>query len=130
MNPTITMRRPVDRSASTIRSAASAEVASGFSHSTGLPDSMQASANGSWVKAGEAITTASTLAAPISSSPSLKAVAPTSSASRTARSCCVSAIATTSAPETDAARVRAWIVPISPAPMTPTFIGQPPQRDA
>ena len=61
---------PEPRSASTIRSAAAAEVASGFSHSTGLPASRQASTYGSWVAAGEATTTASTAGSAISSSPS------------------------------------------------------------
>jgi hypothetical protein len=37
MKPTCTSRRPTAASASTTRRAASAVLASGFSHSTGLP---------------------------------------------------------------------------------------------
>ena len=71
MKPTVTSRRPSAASASTTRSDASASTASGFSHSTGLPASRQASVNGSCVIAGEAITTASTSGDAISSRPSL-----------------------------------------------------------
>ena len=44
--------------------------ARGFSHSTGLSAARQARVNSSWVKPGEAISTASTWSSPISSWPS------------------------------------------------------------
>ena len=122
MKPTVTRRRPVAASASTIRSAAAAETASGFSHSTGLPAFRQASVNGSCVAAGEATTTASTAGSAISSSPSAWVIGtPSSSATRAALSGSASEIATTSAPETAVASSRACVEPISPAPITPTF---------
>ena len=66
----VTSRRPSAASASTTRSAAAASTASGFSHSTGLPASRQASVNGSCVGAGEAIDDRLDVGRAISSRPS------------------------------------------------------------
>ncbi len=66
MKPSVTSRRPAATSASITRRHASAVVASGFSHSTGLPAAMQASTNSSWVVSNEATITRSTASSAIS----------------------------------------------------------------
>jgi hypothetical protein len=65
--------------------------------------------------------TASIAGSTISSSASVATrVTPTSSATRCAFSAIASETAATSAPATEVLRTRAWVVPISPAPMIPT----------
>ena len=66
MKPTITSRRPKAISASRIRRQASWVVASGFSQKTGLPASMAARTNSSWVGPQEVTMTASTSSSRIS----------------------------------------------------------------
>ena len=98
MNPSVTSRRPAAASASITRRHASAVVASGFSHSTGLPAAMQASTNSSWVASNDATTTRSTASSAISACGSAKARPPPSSAAAEARAGSASATAATRAP--------------------------------
>jgi hypothetical protein len=67
MNPTWISRTPAACSASSTRRHSSVVGASGFSHSTGLRASMQASVYSAWVNPGEAIRTASTWSSAMSS---------------------------------------------------------------
>src|SRR5215210_3407361 len=121
MKPRLTSRRPPAVSAAMTRRHASALVASGFSHRTGLPASMQASTNSSWLGSNEATTTASTAGSAISAWGS--AITPAPSASRAAapaRAASTSETAATCAPSTRFVSVRTWSAPIIPAPITPT----------
>ena len=65
MKPTWIIRLPIATSRPTMSRQSPAEVASGFSQSTGLPASSAASTSGLWVGSGEATITASTLRSPI-----------------------------------------------------------------
>src|SRR3954451_20079612 len=116
----LTSRLPAATSASMMCRHAAAVVASGFSHSTGLPAAMQASTNSSWVASKEATTTRSTSGSAISASGSGIARPPPSAAAASARAASASATAATCAPSPVAVRVRTWSRPIIPAPMTPT----------
>src|SRR3954452_9031637 len=120
MKPRLTSRLPAATSASMMCRHAAAVVASGFSHSTGLPGSMQASTNASWVASTEATTTRSTSGSAISASGSAIARPPPSAAGASARAASASATAATCAPSTAEVSVRTWSRPIIPAPMTPT----------
>ena len=114
-------------SASTIRSAVAASPAeSGFSHSTALANFRQASTYGSWVKTGGG----DDHRVHARGLDQLEGVVVdhVPAGDRSAASWSGSAIATTSAPGTDSARIRAWVEPINPAPMIPTFTGPPSPR--
>ena len=76
MKPRLTKRRPAATSASITRRQASAVVASGFSHRTGLPAAMHAITNSSCVVSNDATTTASTSGSAISACGSAIARAP------------------------------------------------------
>src|SRR3954447_7675355 len=120
MKPTWTSRCPAAVSASRTRRAAANESASGFSQSTGLPTSMQATAKASWVPAGEGMTTASTRSSSMSAGASASTAAPpASAAARSAASGTASETATTSAPDTAPVSSRTCVRPMRPAPMTP-----------
>ena len=80
MKPTVTSRRPAATSASMTCRHASAVVASGFSHSTGLPAAMHASTNSSCVGSKEATITASTSGSAIRACGSANARPPPSAA--------------------------------------------------
>ncbi|GFJ76744.1 hypothetical protein Phou_009240 [Phytohabitans houttuyneae] len=122
MKPTCTSRRPYVISASTTLSAAPDVVASGFSHSTGLPVATQASTRSAWVSPGEAMSTASTAGSSMTSCPSRWTAAPATAATPAARSVSTSNTAVTRAPATRLVSRRTCSVPIIPVPMTPTFI--------
>ena len=98
--------------------------ASGFSHSTGFPTSRQASTSVPWVWSGEATRTASTLLSRIRSSGSAKARAGLAGLDDPAPLAPASGsdTATSSTPDTALDRIRAWSVPITPAPISPTPI--------
>jgi hypothetical protein len=100
MKPTITSRRPLATSASTIRRQASCVVASGFSQNTGFPASIDASTYSSCVGPHEVTITASTVSSLISSCP----VACTAQPGNPSAICCAragstSVTATTCAPD-------------------------------
>ena len=121
MSPTCTSFRPPATSASRTRFASSMSTPRGFSQSTGLPASMQATARSAWVGSGEAMSTASTASSRMRSGPDPNTLAPPhSSATAAARPRSRSMIATTSTPETRCARFRAWRPPMPPVPTTPT----------
>src|SRR5689334_3969629 len=120
MNPTCTRRRPLPDSASTSARAVSASVASGFSHSTGLPSSRQASTSSAWVRSGEATTTASTSSARTRSAAVAAARVPAAPATWPARARSGSNTQVTRAAGTAVTRVRTWSAPMAPAPTTPT----------
>ena len=121
MRPTCTSFRPPATSASRTRFASSMSTPRGFSQSTGLPASMQATARSAWVGSGEAMSTASTLGSPMSAAPESNTAAPPHSLERAlARAWSTSMTATSSAPDTRCARFRAWRPPMPPVPTTPT----------
>jgi hypothetical protein len=120
MNAIWTSRRPSAASAWTTLRLASDVGASGFSHSTGLSASKQASTKPSCVASDEATTTASTVGSPISASgSSWTRASPASRATCAARAVSASDTATSVAPDTAPAIIRQWELPIAPAPMTP-----------
>src|SRR4051794_3018566 len=117
MNPTCTSRRPPSASASATARLAAAVVASGFSHSTGLPASMQASTKSACVASEEAISTASTSSERISDSGSTCISTPSPATAR-ARTRSTSDTATTSAAGTCESVCRCP-APITPRPIMP-----------
>jgi hypothetical protein len=125
MNPTETSAGPpaptASSSAWTTRRHSGSVGASGFSHMTGFPAWMAATARSAWVASAEATTTASTAGSPMSATPS--SVARTSGravATSRARSRSRSATMATVAPVTCRCSVLMWSAPMIPVPITPT----------
>ena len=122
----LTRRRPIAVSRSTISRQSSFDVASGFSQRTGFLAARQARTNGLCVGSGDAIRTASTRSLLISDSGSRTTAAPCASPTANARRWSASVTATSFPPRTAVDKIRAWSVPMMPAPISPILASSTP----